>query len=60
MRDKINHLRKVAASDLKDAESATNQREATRLVMRAARLQEQIFELEEMTAGRNADPDSTT
>ena len=56
MREKIDQQRDVAAY-LKDAESATNPREAARLMMLAARLQEQISELEEQErAGLTGDP----
>ena len=57
MREKIDHLRDVAAAYLKDAESATDPREAARLVMLAARVQEQILELEEqIKVSRDGDP----
>jgi hypothetical protein len=60
MRDKINHLRNVAAAYLKDAASAPDHQRATRLIMLAARIQEQILELEEQTKGARRDPNSTT
>jgi hypothetical protein len=60
LRDKIDHLRNVATAYLKDAASATDQQRATRLIMLAARIQEQILELEEQTKADRRDPNRTT
>jgi hypothetical protein len=58
--DKLSYLRKQAAAYLEDAKSATRRREAERLIMLAARCQEQILELERQIEAGTAKDDPKT